>query len=453
MAEKDRRVLTLLPTSATVIGSMIGTGVFTTTGLMVGMGAAGGDILLAWLVGGIVALCGALCYGEVGANLPESGGEYYYLSRLLHPALGFMSGCVSLVVGFAAPIAAAAIAMNLYLGRIISGWPVPVMAAGTILLLALLHAYDVQIGSKFQTAITVLKVILIVAFILGVFWGALNTSGGSFEFNSGFLTSSPFAVVLVFVSFAYSGWNAAAYIGTEVRNPERTLPWSLLLGTGIVTALYVLLNVSYLISGSLSELSGVEEVGHVVGTRLWGTTGGNIVSLLIALTLVCPISAMLMIGPRVAEAMAKDGFLPESLARLNARNVPALAVWLQALLAMLIAVTSSFGTLLIYIGFTLNIFAALTVVSLFRLRQQGRSKYRICVGYPFTPLVFLGFAVWMTVWSIQSQPMATLAGLGTLLLAFLAYVLRSRTKPDHPKFEAQESGPVMSVSEKSSHKK
>jgi basic amino acid/polyamine antiporter, APA family len=432
MFKKDRRVLTLVPASATVIGSMIGTGVFTTTGLMVGMGSAGGDIVLAWMLGGIVALCGALCYGEVGANLPESGGEYYYLSRLLHPSLGFMSGCISLVVGFAAPIAAAAIAMNLYLARVIAGWPVPIMAAGTILLLALLHAYDVPIGSRFQTAITVLKVLLILAFIFGVLWGTSNSGGSAFAFNSDFLTSPSFAVVLVFVSFAYSGWNAAAYIGTELRQPERTLPWSLLVGTGIVTALYVLLNVSYLISAPLSVLSGVEEVGHVVGTRLWGASGGNFVSLLIALTLVCPISAMLMIGPRVAEAMAKDGFLPASFAQLSRRNVPAQAVALQTVLAMLIAVTSSFGPLLIYIGFTLNIFAALTVVSLFLLRRSGRSTYKVCVGYPFTPLVFLGFAVWMTVWSIRSQPKATLAGLGTLLVAFLAYTWRSRKMTQNP---------------------
>jgi APA family basic amino acid/polyamine antiporter len=217
-------------------------------------------------------------------------------------------------------------------------------------------------------------------------------------------------------------------VGTELRNPERTLPLSLLIGTGLVTALYVLLNITYLTAATPSELSGVEEVGQVVGTHLWGTAGGNIVSLLIALTLVCPISAMLMIGPRVAEAMAKDGFLPTSFARLNARNVPALAVGLQALLAMLIAVTSSFGPLLIYIGFTLNIFAALTVVSLFRLRRKGHSKYKVCIGYPVTPLVFLGFALWMTVWSVRSQPMATLAGIGTLLLGFLGYLLRSPRK-------------------------
>ena len=429
MTEKDRRILTLVPASAIVVANMIGTGVFTTTGLMVGMGAAGGDIVLAWLLGGIVAFCGALCYGEVGANLPQSGGEYHYLSRLLHPALGFMSGCVSLIVGFAAPVAAAAMAMNLYLGQIVERWPVRVMAAGTILVLALLHAYDLRIGSRFQTAITALKVLLILAFIFGVMLGTGEAAGDRLDFNTSFLISPAFAIVLVFVSFAYSGWNAAAYMGGELRNPERTLPWSLLLGTGMVTVLYVLLNLSYLVAVPVSELSGVEEVGQVVGTELWGTTGGNIVSLLIALTLVCPISAMLMIGPRVAEAMAKDGLLPDAFLKLNARNVPTLAVFSQALLAALIAVTSSFGPLLIYIGFTLNIFAALTVVSLFRLRKLGRSKHKVCVGYPIPPIVFLVFALWMTVWSIQSQPLATLAGLGTLLLAFLGYVLRSRKNP------------------------
>ncbi len=426
MGEKDRRVLTLLPATATVVANMIGTGVFTTTGLMVGMGATDGNIVLAWLLGGIVAFCGALCYGEVGANFPESGGEYYFLSRLLHPSLGFMSGCVSLVVGFAAPIAAAAMAMNLYLVQVFDGWPVRVMAAATILLLALLHAWDLRIGSGFQTAVTAVKVLLILTFIFGVMLRTGDAASDWTDLDPGFLASPSFAIVLVFVSFAYSGWNAAAYVGGELHNPARTLPWSLLLGTGIVTALYVLLNVSYLTAVPTSELSGVEEVGQVVGTELWGTRGGNIVSLLIALTLVCPISAMLMIGPRVAEAMARDGLLPGAFARLNSRRVPAIAVGLQAGLATLIAVTSSFGALLIYIGFTLNIFAALTVVSLFRLRMEGRSRHKVCVGYPVTPIVFLGFALWMTVWSIQSQPLATLAGLGTLLLAFLTYLVRSR---------------------------
>src|SRR4030095_10414505 len=288
---------------------MIGTGVFTTTGLMAAMGASSGDILLGWLLGGVIALCGALCYGEVGANLPHSGGEYYYLSRLLHPAVGFMSGAVSLVVGFAAPIAASAIALNFYIATVIPTWPVSIMAAVTVILLSLFHGLDLHIGSRFQTGITFLKVGLIVTFIVSVFLSAPRATSGLFSTQSKFLLSSPFAVVLVFVAFAYAGWNAAAYIGTELREPVRTLPRSLLLGTTVVTFLYILLNLSYLFVVSTQELSGVEQVGYLVAMKLWGTGIADIVSMLIALTLLCPISAMLMVGPRIADALARAGFL------------------------------------------------------------------------------------------------------------------------------------------------
>lgn len=420
---------------------MIGTGVFTTTGLMAGMGASGGDIVLAWLLGGVIAICGALCYGEIGANLPHSGGEYYYLSRLLHPSLGFISGGVSLIVGFAAPIAASAIALHLYISRVFPGWPVRSMAAGTILLLALLHAYDLKIGSRFQIAITIVKLLLIAAFTVGVLVTLpAGFQGDTLHINSNFLFSSPFAVVLVFVSFAYAGWNAAAYIGTELNAPEYTLPRSLLLGTGLVTVLYILLNLSYVLAVPARELAGVEEVGYVVGQRLWGTGVADVVSMLIAVTLLCPISAMLMIGPRVAEAMAKDGLLSVGIARLNRRSVPSRAVALQAIVAAVIAVTSSFGPLLIYIGFTLNIFAALTVLSLFRLRRQGRSRFKICWGYPVTPIVFLGFTVWMTVWSIRTQPAATLAGVLTLVLGYVIYFFRARQIGTVPQVTEETTG-------------
>jgi basic amino acid/polyamine antiporter, APA family len=422
----NRRTLTLTAASVTVVANMIGTGVFTTTGLMAGMGASSGDILLAWLIGGLIALCGALCYGEVGANLPHSGGEYYYLSRLLHPAVGFMSGAVSLVVGFAAPIAASSIALNLYVATVFPKWPVPQMAALTIIVLALLHGLDLHLGSRFQTAITIVKVSLIAIFIGGVFATAPKAPSDLLEVQPGFLLSSPFAVVLVFVAFAYAGWNAAAYIGTELKAPQRTLPRSLLIGTTLVTLLYILLNLSYLLVVPTGELKGIEQVGYLVAMRLWGTGVADVVSMLIALTLLCPISAMLMVGPRIAEAMARDGFLHQGLSRLNRRNVPSLAVVLQASLAALIALTSSFGSLLVYIGFTLNIFAALTVISLFRLRRENRAHVRVCVGYPITPIIFLAFTLWMTVWSISEQPKATLAGLATLAVGYVLYLFRAR---------------------------
>jgi APA family basic amino acid/polyamine antiporter len=405
---------------------MIGTGVFTTTGMMAEMGATSGDILLGWLIGGVIALCGALCYGEVGANLPHSGGEYYYLSRLLHPSLGFMSGTVSLVVGFSAPIAANAILLNSYFATVVSSWSVPHMAALTIIVIALLHGLNLHIGSKFQTAITLVKVALIVVFIGSVFIWAPSASPNLLQVQPHFMLSSPFAVVLIFVAFAYAGWNAAAYIGTELKDPERTLPRSLLLGTTVVTLLYLLLNLSYLLVASTKELSGVDAVGTLVATKLWGKSIADVVSMLITLTLLCPISAMLMVGPRIVEAMARDGFLPQGLSRLNERNVPSRAVALQAGLAAAIALGAGLEGLLFYIGFTLNIFAALTVVSLFRLRRQGLARVKVCIGYPVTPIIFLLFTVWMTIWSIQTEPKGALAGVVTLAVGFVLYLARAR---------------------------
>ena len=422
-SQSNRRVLSLIPASSIVVASMVGTGIFTTTGLMIQMGAGGGDVLLAWLLGGVVALCGALCYGEIGANLPRSGGEYFYLSRLLHPSLGVMSGWVSLVVGFAAPIAASAMAMHLYVARIVPNWPVRSMAVLTIILLSVLHSFDVRLGGRVQSSLIAIQVILLLAFIAGSLFRSNHQVESFTQFNPSFWSSSAFAVVLIFVSFAYSGWNAAAYVGGEISNPERTLPRSLLLGAGAVAVLYVLVNVSYLSAVPTAQLSGVKEVAHDVAQKLWGTTGGNLTSILIAVTLVSPVSAMIMIGPRVLEAMSSDGFMPRSFSKLNRRRVPATAVFAQAALAAVIAVTSSFGPLLIYIGFTLTIFAALTVLSLFRLRRQPDIK-RVCVGYPVTPIIFLAFALWAMVWSIRAQPIPALAVLATLLAGYIAYAIR-----------------------------
>ena len=424
-----RGVLTLAPATAVVVSSMIGTGIFTTTGLMAGAGAGGGDILLAWLIGGAVALCGALCYGELGANLPGSGGECFYLSRLMHPALGFTAGCVSLVAGFAAPVAAAAMSMHLFLGRAVAGWPVRAMAVATVLSVSLLHAYDLRLGGRVQTALAALKVLLLAGFILFVLPANAVSAAPSFsEFNPSFWLSPAFALVLIFVSFAYSGWNAAAYVGAEVRDPERNLPRSLLLGTAAVTIIYLLVNAAFLSAMPARELAGVEEAAHAVGERQWGAPVGSLVSLLIGVAQLAPISAMTLIGPRVLEAMARDNFLPGGFARLSRRGVPVRAVWAQGALASVIVVTSSFGPLLVYIGFTLSLFAALTAACLLRLRRAGLSRRRVCVGYPVTPALFIAFSLWAAVWSVSSQPLAALAGVVTLAFGLAAYAIRARSR-------------------------
>jgi APA family basic amino acid/polyamine antiporter len=401
---------------------MIGTGIFTTTGLMAEMGAQSGDIILAWLIGGILALCGALCYGELGANMPESGGEYYYISRLIHPSLGFLSGWISLIVGFSAPIAAAAMAMNIYFAQVFPGWPVHFTAVLTIGIFSLLHAYDLRIGASVQVALVLLKILLILSFIAGV----LITGEGKgipvlIDFNPDFWFTSAFAVILIFVAFAYSGWNAASYIGAEIKGADKNLPLSLIIGTTTVTAIYLMVNYAFLSTVSLEQISGVESISHVVATHLWGPVGGNIVSALIGVGLVSTVSAMIIIGPRVYEAMARDHLSFPSLARLNRHGVPSRAVGLQAVIAIIIALTSTFGSLLIYIGFTLNIFAAITVISLMRMRRQGHSFIHLCWGYPVTPIIFLIFTIWMTVWSIQSKPLSTLMGFGTLAIGYIVY--------------------------------
>lgn len=423
----NRRVVGTHTGTAIVVSNMIGTGIFTTTGLMAGMGARGGDILLAWLIGGILALFGALCYGELGANMPESGGEYHYISRVIHPSLGFLSGWISLIVGFSAPIAAAAISMSIYLETVFPGWPVRTTAVLTILVLSVLHAYDLRLGARIQAGLVILKVVIIIGFIVGVMiTGPGPDASIVTDINPDFWFGPAFAVILIFVAFSYFGWNAASYIGAEIKDPEKNLPRALILGTTTVTLLYVLVNYAYLTAVSIDKIAGVESIANTAAVTLWGDTGGRTISLLIAVGLISTVSAMIITGPRVYEAMSRDGLFFVSLGKLNRHGVPSMAVALQAAIAILFAVTSTFDVLLIYIGFTLNIFAALSVFSLFRLRKKGMAPVRVCRGFPVTPIIFLAFAVWMTVWSIKSQPISTLTGLGTILAGYIFYLFQKK---------------------------
>ncbi len=192
--------------------------------------------------------------------------------------------------------------------------------------------------------------------------------------------------------------------------------------------LYILINFAYLSAVSIDRLSGVDNVASVVGAAIWGETGGLLVSILIAVGLISTVSAMIIVGPRVYEAMARDGLFPPALAKLNQHGVPSWAVGLQAGIAIIIALTATFEAVLVYIGYTLNIFAALAVYSVFLLRKQNRLPVRSCLGYPVTPVIFLVFAIWMTVWSIQSKPISTLTGLGTLAAGYAVYLIQSRRK-------------------------
>ena len=417
------RQLGLLTTTSLVVASMVGTGVFTTTGLLTTDIPSASGILWCWLVAGVAALCGALAYAELGAALAENGGEYHFLSRLLHPAAGFVSAFVSLIVGFSAPLAAIALAFGHYLAVFVPDLSAPVSGAALIVVVSALNLWRISASARFQDVFTMGKVVLIVVFVV------LGWPRGRPELLLAgeplwpVLASPGFAVGLLLVSFAYTGWNAASYVAGEVTNPAKVLPRALVAGTALVTALYLGLNAVFLRAAPLDRFAGRVDVGHVAAAQLFGDFGGRVLSGIIALGLVSTVGAIVVTGPRIYEAVGRDLPRLSFLARRSARGGPVLAICLQGGLALVMMVSASFDQLLTYIGFTLSVFAALSVAAVFVLRRKKIvSPFRM-PGYPITPLCFMALMSWMVVSGIRERPEAALAGLGTVVAGLLFYRL------------------------------
>ncbi len=416
-----------------VIANMIGTGVFTSLGFQVlGLHSAI-SILALWILGGILALCGAFCYAEIGSAFPENGGEYNFLSKLYHPALGFMSGWVSVTVGFAAPIAAASVAMSEYVAKAYSFNHPSVLSAVVILCITLVHAINMRAGSSFQRVFTYLKVICILVFIGFALFYKPNHSLVYFENGDWFkeLYSSSFAVSLIFVTYAYSGWNAAAYIAGEIKNSRKNLPKALIYGSLLVGVLYTLLNFVFLYTVPIPELQGVVEVGYLSASKLFGIQTGAFVSLLIAVLLISTISAMILAGPRVMQSMGQQINGLQVLAKTNKNGVPYFAVILQSLIALIMVFSSSFESLITYVSFTLNLFTLLTVLGVFILRSKknvNKPNYKSPL-FPIPALFFSVVMVWVLVHILWSHPIESFLGLGTVLLGLLFYfLLNKKTK-------------------------
>ncbi|HTJ47731.1 MAG TPA: amino acid permease [Kofleriaceae bacterium] len=433
--------LGVIAATAIVVANMIGTGVFTSTGFQaIGLHDAG-TILVVWVVGGVLALCGAACYAELGAMMPRVGGEYVYLREGLHPLVGVMSGWASVLAGFSAPIAVSSMAFAKYTAAI---WPSladptsqQLLAIGLIVAMTVLHSFSTVLGGRVQTVFTAAKTLLIVTFILAGF----TAGGGStahFASQAGGLSNiwtAAFGISLMYVSFAYSGWNAAAYIAGEIDRPEKSVPRALLYGTGLVMLLYVLLNVLFIYALPIDTLAHgdgggpIVEVGDASARALFGPRAGQMLSTLIALALVSSVSAMVMAGPRVYAAMAEDGALPKTLARRSHGGAPAWSVVVQGALAIAITMTGRFDQIVRYVGFTLTIFAALTCIAMLVMRRTRPDMPRPfkTFGYPITPLVFIAGSIWIAYSQIELYPTESLYGVGTLVFGVVAYfVSRSR---------------------------
>jgi APA family basic amino acid/polyamine antiporter len=447
---------TLYTATALVVANMVGTGVFTSLGFQVKSLSSGAAVILLWLVGGLLAFGGALTYSEAAVMMPRCGGEYHFLSRMYNPALGFLAGWISFLVGFAAPVAASAVAFASYfkglLGeRLLSlGDQLPLglnsiklLAIAVVVFFTIIHSTNKIVGARFQNVFTSVNV-LIIFFLIGAGLKYGGQSSVSFALDSTALKnilSPAFAISMFFVTYSYSGWNAAAYISDEVVNLKRNVPLSLITGTGLVMLMYGLLNFVFLYTIPISEMTGKVEVGHIFASKISGPQGGLIMSGVISLLLLASVSSMVIAGPRVSKVMGEDYHLFRWLSQKSSKDIPYLAVITQGVISILYILSSGFERMIIFTGFTLNLFTFLTVLGVIRMRikhPEIERKYKTW-GYPLTPLIFLAFQSWIIIYGLMYRPKESLAGILLALFGLIFYYLSSRMKSNSARTEATEN--------------
>jgi basic amino acid/polyamine antiporter, APA family len=420
-----RPTVSTITATAIVVADMVGVGVFTSLGFQVKDIASGFSLILLWVVGGVVALCGAAAYSELAGMFPRSSGEYNFLTRSYHPAIGFLAGWLSATVGFAAPIALAAMAFGEYFKAVVPGAPALAVGLGATWLIALVHLRGVRYGSLFHNVWTVLKLALIIAFLVA---GATFANPQPISFmpsvsDIGYVAAAPFAISLVFVMYSYSGWNAATYIAGEIRDPHRSLPRALISGTLIVLALYVGLNAVFLRVAPMDKLAGQLDVAVVAGRYMFGESGGRVVGGLICLGLVSSISAMTWIGPRVTMTMGEDIPMLRFFARTSKSGVPTAAILFQLAVVNVMLLTQSFEAVLDFIQFSLTACSFLAVLGVIKLRYTHPDlprPYRAW-GYPLTPIIFLAVTGFMMYYLVINRPVQSLAGFAMMLAGLAIY--------------------------------
>lgn len=430
------RGVSLITATAIVIANMVGTGIFTSLGYQVTDLPTGFSIVMLWAIGGLCAFCGALAYGELAAALPRSGGEYQFLSRAFHPCVGFIAGWLSCTVGFAAPIALAAMALGKYLSGVTSIVSPLTASLVVVTVVTIIHSSGIHVGARFQNLATWLKVVLILVFI-GAGMCVANPQPVSFLPAAGdtaLITSPPFAISLVFVMYSYAGWNAATYIVGEIRNPQRNVPLAIGIGTFFVSLLYIALNAVFLHVAPMKELAGQVDVAHVAANYIFGTQGGRIMSGLICLGLVSSISAMTWVGPRVTMTLGQDVRILSPFAAVTAGGVPWVALLAQLAIVITLILTATFEKVLNYVQFSIQLCSCLTVVGLIVLRRTEPDLPRPvrCWGYPVTPIIFICISTWIMTYQMLQQPRESLAGLATILIGALLYLISPKKRESAP---------------------
>ena len=420
-----------------LVSNAVGSGIFTTTGFQARDLGDPAIILALWALGGALALAGAMSYGELGAAIPRVGGEYVYLRRAFGPLCGFLSGWMSFTVGFGAAIAAAAMAFAAYLATLLPGsWLADSPTASALALVWLLtgiHLLGTEQSGRFQRWITVLKIGAVAAALIA----AVSFGGGSWarlgEGVPGVHASvGSLSVALIFVLYAFSGWNAASYIAGEMRDPARNLPRALVGGTLFITGFYLAVNAVYFYGLPAEQLAAepVLPVAEKVASALFGSGAASAVSALLCLSIAGACSSMIWAGPRVYQAMAQDGCAPAALARTSRRGAPTASTLLQSSWISLLLFTGTFEQLVVYAGVALAVFSALGVgsVVMLRIREPELERpYRVAF-YPWLPLAYVAGSLWIALYTSLERPTEAALSLLTIASGLPLYWLWTRQR-------------------------
>ncbi|MGV0978362.1 APC family permease [Empedobacter falsenii] len=412
--------------AALVISNMIGTGVFTSLGYQISDLKNTTSILLLWLIGGFLALIGAFIYSELASKFKQSGGDYIYLSRTFHPVFGYLSSWISLFVGFSAPISLAALAMGKYLN--VFGLDLgKEFAIAMILIVAVFQSFSLNLSSKFQNIFTILKVVFIIVLIALGFYFAPAVEPNAVLFDSTWkneLLLPAFATSLVYVTFAYTGWNSASYIVEEIEQPKRNLPKALFIGVIFVTISYVLLNYVFLKHASATALAGQENVANISFGNL---LGNNVkwVSCFIALQLIATISGYLWIGSRLTQATARENKLWNFMAKENKNRIPVRAIWVHTAISILLIFSGDFEVIFTYTSFVLQILATLAVCTAFFIKQDQLTIIKSKFFY-ILPAIFLAFSLYICYFVLMQKPKESLFGLGIIALGIVLFYFDKR---------------------------
>jgi len=403
---------------AIVVSNMIGTGVFTSLGFQLATVQNTWSIILLWFIGGVLALIGALTFAELGTHFRESGGDYIYLSRIFHPIVGDVYAWISLTVGFSAPVAIAAMAMVSYMGWTgAAAW----IGVGVIVALTAIHSFSINQSGGFHNIMTALKIIfVIVLIILGLSYAPFESNALNFDqsWQDEWLLPG-FAVSLIYVTYAYTGWNSAAYITDEIDAPKVNLPKALIGGTLLVTVVYILLQFVFLKHAGVSQLEGQVEVATISFANIFGQSGSRWVAVFIAVQLVATISGYLWVGSRIVYAMANEHSLWKPLAIKNKNGIPVCALWALAVISVLLTLTGSFEQILLYSSFVLQLMGTLTVASLIFVQRKDdtfKSPFR-----PFLQIVYIIFSTWAIFYVLMERPYESLIGLGIVATGVVTY--------------------------------